>query len=148
MPCAIEQSDKLPVIFERLKQGTTDVLLLDLSCPCNPGIGMIEQLRAQGKNVAIVTLIPPDKEELARASLRAGVQEYLGRETLNGADLARAAGTEGALRLRLRQRIHRLPGRIGNRPGLPAKTVRHERARGKSAQTSRRSRKVTVRLLR
>jgi len=87
---AIEQSDKLPEIFERLRQGTTDVLLLDLSCPCNPGIEMIEELRAQGKDVPIVALMPQDKEELARASLRAGVQEYLDRETLNGTELARA----------------------------------------------------------
>ncbi|MBZ5526279.1 MAG: PAS domain S-box protein [Acidobacteriia bacterium] len=87
---AIEQSAELPVILERLKQGTIDVLLLDLSCPCNPGIEMIAQLRAQGKDVPIVALMPQGKEELARASLRAGVQEYLGRETLNGADLARA----------------------------------------------------------
>jgi len=87
---AIEQTEQLPEIFERLRQGTTDVLLLDLSCPCNPGIEMIEQLRAQGNGVPIVALMTQDTEELARASLRAGVQEYLDRKTLNGADLARA----------------------------------------------------------
>ncbi|MBZ5502549.1 MAG: PAS domain S-box protein [Acidobacteriia bacterium] len=88
--CSLEQVAQLPAILARLAEGTCDVLLLDLSCSCYAGPETIAQVRAQHAAVPIVALIPHGQEELARASLRAGTQEYLNKEALQAPDLCRA----------------------------------------------------------
>ena len=88
--CSLEQVAELPAILAGLSDGTSDVLLLDLSCPRYAGTETIARVRAQHEEVPIVALTPHGQEELARAALQAGTQEYLNKEALQAPDLCRA----------------------------------------------------------
>jgi signal transduction histidine kinase len=76
--------------LERLQLGDIDVVLLDLGLPDSQGLETIHRAREKVPDIPYVVLAGGSDEALGIKALQAGAQDYLLKDGLNGAQLARA----------------------------------------------------------
>lgn len=101
----VESVDRLDQGLKHLVEGRVDIVLLDLSLPDSHGLGTFEKTHAAGKDLPIIVLTGLDDEGVAMQAMRAGAQDYLVKNRMDGDLLVRAIryaverkGTEAALR--------------------------------------------------
>jgi len=85
----LECVDRLSMALERLAQGGTDVVLLDLSLPDSQGLETYTKAHRQAPDVPIVVLTGHDDAALAVRALREGAQDYLVKWQIDSDLLAR-----------------------------------------------------------
>jgi len=90
VPLELEFAGSLSRGLERLTEGETDVVLLDLSLPDSQGLDTFVKLHAQVPRVPIIVLTSFDDEALAARAVRKGAQDYLVKGRVDGNLLARA----------------------------------------------------------
>src|SRR4051794_27109098 len=71
------ETNRLADAIERLRAGTIDVVLLDLSLPDSRGVETFTQAHAAVPDVPIIVLSERDDEELALQTVQLGAYEYL-----------------------------------------------------------------------
>jgi Flp pilus assembly CpaE family ATPase len=96
--------------FARLKEGSFDAVLLDLSLPDSQGLDTLRRLREHEPTIPIVVLTGLADEAMAVRAVTQGAQDYLLKGETDGSKLARqlrfAIGRQiGALARRLRSAI-------------------------------------------
>ncbi len=67
-----------------------DVILLDLRLPDSTGLETVVQLRQAIPNIPVVVITAVDDDDLALASIRAGVQDYLSKNDVTIQQLLRS----------------------------------------------------------
>lgn len=128
---AIEVAPTLAAALTRLERGAVDVVLLDLGLPDSQGLATLSRLRRRVRDVPVVVCTGAGDETLARDSVRRGAQDFLVKDDLGPALLARSlvqaiARSERERRhleahTRLRIEVARDPlTRLLNRRGLQA----------------------------
>ncbi|MFQ5817728.1 MAG: sensor histidine kinase [Terriglobia bacterium] len=85
----VERAERLVAANNRLRAGTFDVVLLDLSLPDSQGIDTLKRVRTQNREVPIVVLTGLSDEQIALQALHAGAQDYLVKGTASPATLTR-----------------------------------------------------------
>lgn len=76
--------------LQHLQRQASDVVLLDLSLPDSQGLATFVRTFTQAPNLPIVVLSGSADEEMALLAAQVGAQDYLVKERLNPATLARA----------------------------------------------------------
>src|SRR5438093_3649586 len=71
----IERADRLRAALDRITQGGTDVVLLDLSLPDSRGLDTFLKLRAQAPAIPVVILTGFDNDAFAVEALANGAQD-------------------------------------------------------------------------
>lgn len=87
---AVEAYHQLSTGLNRLDEGGTDVILLDLTLPDCEGVESCRRVAAQAPNLPIVVLTGVDDEQVALESLHSGAQDYLVKGQIDGNLLARS----------------------------------------------------------
>ncbi|MEZ6185488.1 MAG: sigma-54 dependent transcriptional regulator [Planctomycetota bacterium] len=72
------------------KAGNSDVVLLDLSLPDSNGLDTFTELRAAAPELPIVVLSGRDEAQLGVDCVKQGAQDYLSKNTVDGATVSRA----------------------------------------------------------
>ncbi len=85
----IEHVDRLEAALARLREADFDVVLSDLDLPDSRAGETVSTLRQHIPHMPLVVLTGREDEELARKSVRAGVQDYLYKDEATGSLLAR-----------------------------------------------------------
>ena len=85
----IEHVDHLQAALTRLRETHFDVVLSDLDLPDSRAGETVATLRQHIPHMPLVVLTGREDEELARKSVRAGVQDYLYKDEATGSLLAR-----------------------------------------------------------
>ena len=80
----------LAAAIERVAAGDIDAILLDLSLPDAQGIDTVARMRAAAPAVPVVVLTGFDDQQSALRAVKEGAQDYLIKDQVNGALLARA----------------------------------------------------------
>ena len=94
-----------------LRRGGIDILLLDLGLPDSVRIETFAAARAESPDTPIVVLTVLDDDEVAKQAMRAGAQDYLVKDQVDGNLLVRAI--DHALdRARSEKALHHLSARI------------------------------------
>ncbi len=86
----MEHVDNVGDGLKRIKEGGIDVILSDLDLPDSQAGQTVATLREHLPHMPIVVLTGREDAELARASVRAGVQDYLFKNEATGSLLAHA----------------------------------------------------------
>jgi DNA-binding NtrC family response regulator len=86
----MEHVDNVSAGLKRLKEGGIDVVLSDLDLPDSQAGQTVATLREHLPHMPIVVLTGREDAELARASVRAGEQDYLFKNEATGSLLAHA----------------------------------------------------------
>jgi signal transduction histidine kinase len=86
---AVEWANRLSGGLQRLDEGGVDVVLLDLGLPDSQGLDTFAKLADRAPDVPVVVLTGLDDEALAVEALRKGAQDYLAKQDVSGATLAR-----------------------------------------------------------
>lgn len=81
---------RLSQALERLRDGSYDVILMDLGLPDSHGLNAITQAREQAPGAAIVVLTGLEDEAFALQALRQGAQDYLSKTQINSHLLIRS----------------------------------------------------------
>ncbi|HET6266988.1 MAG TPA: response regulator transcription factor [Acidobacteriota bacterium] len=68
-------------IFERLKQGKIDIVVLDLSLPGKNGLEILKDLKEQNPNLPVLILSMHPEDRFAVRALKAGASGYLTKES-------------------------------------------------------------------
>lgn len=92
-----------------------DVILIDYLLPDVDGLGLIEELRAQGIQAPVVVLSGHGDEALVDEFVRAGAADFIPKETLTASRLQEALARALAPRVEVRTS----PSRMRRRPGEP-----------------------------
>ncbi|MEI9981846.1 MAG: EAL domain-containing protein, partial [Aliidongia sp.] len=82
-PFEIECVTRLSAALDRLRAGTTDAIIVDLSLPDSAGIATFDQLYAAAPHTPIMTLSPRDDQTLAMEAIRRGAQGCFGKGDFN-----------------------------------------------------------------
>jgi two-component system sensor histidine kinase UhpB len=77
--------------LQRLKDGSCDLVLLDLGLLDSQGLATVTQLHQQAPQVPVIVLTGNDNVEQGVAAVQAGAQDYLSKGQLAGNLLVRAA---------------------------------------------------------
>ena len=77
IPCTVTCAEALAAGLRQVKDGTFDVVLLDLKLPDSGGIETLVKMRQQAPEVAIVVLTASEEEWLSTQALQRGAQDYL-----------------------------------------------------------------------
>ena len=85
----LESASRLQAGLERLGQGGTDVILLDLSLPDSQGLETFNRVHTQAPAVPILILSDCEDETLALEAVAKGAQDYLVKGHLDGKMLSR-----------------------------------------------------------
>ena len=88
--CDLFHVETLGAAIERVAAGGIDAVLLDLSLPDAHGIETVSRMRAAAPGLPIVVLTGLDDEQAALHAVKEGAQDYLIKDQVNGALLARA----------------------------------------------------------
>lgn len=88
--CHLEHVENLGDALARLAQGGIDAILLDLSLPDAKGIDTVQRVRAVAPQMPVVVLTGFNDEQAALRAVQEGAQDYLVKDQVNGALLARA----------------------------------------------------------
>ena len=86
----VEVRDTLAGGIERLRQGSIDVVLLDLILPDSVGAPTLNRLHAVDADVPIVVLTAMEEENLALQAVRDGAQDYLVKGEINRVQMVRS----------------------------------------------------------
>lgn len=86
----LQHADRLNSGLMILKQGETDLVLLDLSLPESWGINTLLKVREAAPTVPIVVLTGLDDETAAVTAMQEGAQDYLVKGELTGSLLVRS----------------------------------------------------------
>ena len=108
---ALEWVDRFEEGLKRLRQGSFDVVLLDLSLPDSHGLGALTRLQEQGPGVPTVVLTGLVDEAVAVEAVRMGAQDYLVKGKVDRNELVRTlryAVERHRLLVELEQRIEEL----------------------------------------
>ncbi len=89
-PMEIEWAGELSDALARLAQGGIDLVLLDLMLPDSAGVVTFERTYAFAQDVPIVVLTDLDDEGAAMSTVQGGAQDYLLKDEVQPAVLARA----------------------------------------------------------
>ncbi len=76
-PFDLECADRLSGGLERLAEGGTDIVLLDLSLPDSQGLDTLVKVHAQAPEVPVVVLTGLNEERTAIKAMQDGAQDYL-----------------------------------------------------------------------
>jgi DNA-binding NarL/FixJ family response regulator len=87
---ALESVETLAQGHERLTRGQTDVVLLDLSLPDSTGADSLLKIQAKFPDVPIVVLTSVGDAALGLRLVQAGAQDFLPKNEVTGALMARA----------------------------------------------------------
>lgn len=90
--------------FQKLREASYDVVLLDLSLPDSHGLETVESLRREVGTVPIVVLSGMDNEQMALRALQSGAQDYLVKGRADG-NLIKRSILYALERHRIRQRV-------------------------------------------
>ena len=82
--------ETLAACLERLREGSFDVMLLDLSLPDSTGADTVLRARAAAPRLPIVVLTGVHDEAVGLDAVRHGVQDYLVKSEVDGRHVARA----------------------------------------------------------
>lgn len=107
----VETAADLKETRQAIARSQPDVLLLDLALPDSNGLDTVASVRQAAPQTPIVVLTGRDDEELAQATLEAGAQDYLTKNSLGSYSLSRAiryAVTRARLENRLLESNRRL----------------------------------------
>lgn len=105
----VETADRLATGLERLRAGSVDVLLLDLSLPDSQGLETFRRVHQELPDLPIVVLTGLEDEQVAIEALQAGAQDYLAKGQVAGDVLARSlryAVERSQLLLQARRAVH------------------------------------------
>jgi two-component system, cell cycle response regulator len=86
----ITQVAGLDLAAERISSGEADILLLDLGAKQCQGRALVEAARAAAPDLPVVILSESEDETLAVEALQSGVQDFLPKQPLDAATLARS----------------------------------------------------------
>ncbi|HUP17218.1 MAG TPA: response regulator [Acidimicrobiia bacterium] len=75
---------------ERLSNGSTDIILLDLGLPDAQGLGAVRRIHTAAPRTPLVVLTGLDDETLADQALQEGAEDYLIKGQLEPRGLVRA----------------------------------------------------------
>ena len=89
-PFQIAHVTGLELAAERVSGGEMDIMLLDIGSKCRQGSAFVQAARAAAPDMPLVVLSESEDEALAVEALRQGVQDFLAKERLDRATLARA----------------------------------------------------------
>jgi CheY-like chemotaxis protein len=84
----IESVDRLATALRRLK--SADVILLDLGLPDTGGLDAVIRLASEAPEIPFVVLTGRDDSELGLRAVREGAQDFLLKDTVDGALLDRS----------------------------------------------------------
>src|SRR5690348_7227728 len=87
---ALSWTDTLAAGLHRLRQGSVDVILLDLGLPDSDGLETFTKTRNQAPGVPVIILSAGDNESLALQTIQEGAGDYLVKSTCNREQLVRA----------------------------------------------------------
>ncbi len=107
----VEMTATLAQGLESLVQHPPDVLLLNLTLPDSSGLATLNRVRRDAPQIPIIVIAGHEDEKLAQATLDAGAQDYLCKNTLGSYSLSRAfryAFTRARLENRLQESNRRL----------------------------------------
>jgi len=76
--------------LRHLDANDVDIILLDLTLPESPGIGILDKISAQAPGVPIIVLTATNNDELAEEAAQKGAQAYLVKEQVDGRVVAHA----------------------------------------------------------
>ncbi len=85
----ITHCDRLGEALSFLDRSDCDIILLDLSLPDSRGLPTFLNLHGKASDIPIVILTGFDDESLAAQAMQRGAQDYLPKNSLDGAQLAR-----------------------------------------------------------
>lgn len=85
----LERVERLSAALERLRAGGIDVVLTDLSVPDSRGLDTLLKQQELAPHLPIVVLTGTYTEALGIEAVRAGAQDYLLKDQLNGEMLRR-----------------------------------------------------------
>jgi two-component system, NarL family, invasion response regulator UvrY len=68
-------------IFEKVRKGIWDVILLDISMPGRNGLDVLKQLRADGIKAPVLMLSMHPEDQYALRALKAGASGFLNKES-------------------------------------------------------------------
>jgi DNA-binding response OmpR family regulator len=86
----LEHATRLALGLERLEKSPFDAVLLDLSLPDGQGIDNVSRVREAAPAPPIIVLTGFDDDRTALQAVRAGAQDYLVKDQIDGPLLARA----------------------------------------------------------
>jgi signal transduction histidine kinase len=89
-PVTLTQVGRLSEGLQRLADGGTDVVLLDLSLPDSHGFETFSAVRRSDADVAVVVLSGLDDEALAIKAVQEGAQDYLVKGQVDGPAIRRS----------------------------------------------------------
>lgn len=87
---ALVHAVRLSEALDRVRQGPTDVVLLDLSLPDAHGMETVTRMLDAAPAVPIIVLTGLTDETVAVQAVQAGAQDYMVKGSVDGATLARA----------------------------------------------------------
>ena len=87
---SLQSAGSLAIGLERLRAGSVDAVLLDLTLPDSRGLETVVRVREQFASVPIVVLSGHDDERMALAVLQLGAQDYLVKGTASAPIIVRS----------------------------------------------------------
>jgi len=88
--CQLHEAPSLTSGLRWLDEHRTDLILLDLSLPDSQGLDTFLAVHAHAPDTPVVILSGRDDDELALDAVRAGAEDYLAKQHVNGVVLARS----------------------------------------------------------
>jgi pilus assembly protein CpaE len=85
----VEYAGSLLSALDALAGGSVDIILLDLYLPDSRGLETLLTVRAHAPQVPVLVWAGLDSSQLAQGAVQAGAQDYLVKDRLSGAALAR-----------------------------------------------------------
>ena len=85
----VEWVERMALGIDRLARGGIDIVLLDLNLPDSHGLETFARIHAQAADTPIVVLTGEDDETLGASAVENGAQDYLVKQQVDGAKLAR-----------------------------------------------------------
>jgi len=89
MQIDMDVADTLASALKRLREGTYDVILSDLSLPDSSGMDTFDKVHAANPDVPIIILTGLDDDKAALSAVHQGAQDYLVKSSINDRNLIR-----------------------------------------------------------
>ena len=89
MQIDVDVADTLSSALKRLREGTYDVILSDLSLPDSWGLDTFDKVHAANPDIPIIILTGLDDDEAALSAVHQGAQDYIIKSRINSRSLIR-----------------------------------------------------------